>query len=132
MVFKPVGCGVVMWTLSESEFFVACAAVFVPQANEKFYDLAGAAGFLSTTFVSLYYPSIRDKFWNRVPGATLPHLTSFAPRQLLLTACLSLWSVRLGSFLVTVRNRDSPQLSSWRVSSTPIESYKGRRRFSVR
>ncbi|KAF8071664.1 hypothetical protein FPV67DRAFT_889820 [Lyophyllum atratum] len=74
------------------------AAIFVPQQNEKYYDLGGALGFLSTTFVSLYYPALKAKFYDGVPGA-LPRLTSFAPRQLLLSAALGIWSVRLGSFL---------------------------------
>ncbi|CEL62897.1 hypothetical protein RSOLAG1IB_12596 [Rhizoctonia solani AG-1 IB] len=49
--------------------------------------------------MSLYYPALRDKFWYKVPGAAIPPLTSFAPRQLLLTGCLCLWAGRLGSFL---------------------------------
>ncbi|KAJ3554543.1 hypothetical protein NM688_g3052 [Phlebia brevispora] len=77
------------------------AIIFVPQANEKYYDFGGAAGFLSTTLVSLYYPSLRAKFWDRIPDAMLPNLTSFAPRQLLLSACVGVWSVRLGTFLAT-------------------------------
>lgn len=82
----------------------ALAAVFVPQANEMYYDLGGALGFLSTTFVSLYYPSLRDKYYLRLPQAqgALPAITTFAPRQLLLSAALSVWSLRLGSFLVQV------------------------------
>ncbi|TDL20775.1 DUF1295-domain-containing protein [Rickenella mellea] len=76
----------------------ALAAIFVPQANEKYYDLGGAFGFLSTTFISLYYPSLKDKFYIGKPGP-LPRLTSFAPRQLLLSACLGIWSIRLGSYL---------------------------------
>ncbi|EJD06997.1 DUF1295-domain-containing protein [Fomitiporia mediterranea MF3/22] len=76
------------------------ALIFVPQKNERFYDLGGALGFLSTTFVSMYYPALRDKYvlGKNIP---LPRLSSFAPRQLLLTGCLVLWSTRLGSFLVT-------------------------------
>jgi hypothetical protein len=80
----------------------ACALYFVPKANEKYYDLAGALGFVSTTFISLYYPALRAKFWDKIPGAALPRLDSFAPRQLLATAALSMWTIRLGSFLVTV------------------------------
>lgn len=76
-----------------------CAAYFVPRANEMYYDFAGAAGFLSTTFVSLYYPSLKAKFWDKIPGAVLPGLQSFAPRQLLATAALGMWSMRLGTFL---------------------------------
>ncbi|EIM91013.1 DUF1295-domain-containing protein [Stereum hirsutum FP-91666 SS1] len=77
----------------------ALAAIFVPQANEKYYDLGGSLGFLSTAFVSLYYPQLKSSVLERrlVP---LPALSSFAPRQLLLTAALGIWSARLGSFLV--------------------------------
>lgn len=75
------------------------AAIFVPRANEKWYDLGGTLGFLSTTFVSLYYPTLKARYWE---GANYPFppLSSFAPRQLLLTASLVIWTVRLGSFLV--------------------------------
>jgi len=72
------------------------ALIFVPQQNEKYYDLGGAAGFLSTTVVSLYYPALRAKYLN---GTPLPALSSFAPRQLLLSAALGIWSARLGTFL---------------------------------
>ncbi|KAF8183992.1 hypothetical protein BJ912DRAFT_1119431 [Pholiota molesta] len=58
------------------------ALVFVPQQNEMFYDLGGAIGWMSSTFISLYYP-----------------LTHFAPRQVLLSAAVGIWSLRLGSFL---------------------------------
>ncbi|KIM84218.1 hypothetical protein PILCRDRAFT_818555 [Piloderma croceum F 1598] len=75
------------------------AAIFVPQANEMYYDLGGALGFLSTTFVSLYYPSLKAKYWHGA-NISIPPLSSFAPRQLLLSAALGIWSLRLGSFLV--------------------------------
>jgi len=75
------------------------SAIFVPQANEKFYDLCGAAGFLTTTATSLYFPTLKAKLWDKADIA-LPKLTSFAPRQLLISAALGIWSVRLGSFLV--------------------------------
>lgn len=35
------------------------ALIFVPQQQEKYYDLCGALGFLSSTFVSLYYPALK-------------------------------------------------------------------------
>lgn len=79
--------------------YAVLAAVFVPQANEMFYDLGGALGFLSTTAVSLYYPALRAKYWDGA-NIQLPSLFSLAPRQLLLSAALGIWSVRLGSFLV--------------------------------
>lgn len=77
------------------------ALVFVPQQNDKYYDLGGALGFLSTTFISLYYPALKAKFYHGIPGP-LPALSTFAPRQLLLTAALGIWSIRLGSFLAYV------------------------------
>lgn len=77
------------------------AAVFVPQANEKWYDLGGSLGFLSTTFISLYYPTLKVKYWEGI-NIPFPPLSSFAPRQLLLTSALIIWTTRLGSFLVQV------------------------------
>lgn len=78
------------------------AVIFVPQANEKYYDLGGALGFMTSTLVSLYYPSLKARYWYRLPGVQLPPITSFSPRQLLLSAAVVAWSTRLGSFLVTV------------------------------
>ena len=75
------------------------AAIFVPQANEKWYDLGGSLGFLSTTFISLYYPTLKAKYWEGA-NVSFPPLSSFAPRQQLLTAILVIWTARLGSFLV--------------------------------
>ncbi|KZT73108.1 DUF1295-domain-containing protein [Daedalea quercina L-15889] len=76
------------------------ALIFVPQANEKFYDLGGSLGFVTSTVASLYYPSFKAKYWDNLPNARLPPITSFAPRQLLLSAAIVAWSTRLGSFLV--------------------------------
>jgi len=74
-----------------------CGSIFVPLQNEMFYDLCGALGFIFSAFVSLYYPSLLDKFNH---GILLPSIFSFAKRQLLLTAALGIWSTRLGTFLV--------------------------------
>lgn len=94
------------------------ALVFVPQHNEKYYDLGGAAGFISTTLASLYYPSIRAGY-ARGRLLPLPPLSSFAPRQLLLSAALGVWITRLGSFLVHV----SYNLRYLSVTSHNEESY---------
>lgn len=72
-----------------------------PDVSEKLYDLAGALGFLSTAFVSLYAPYLRERVVHANPKAYFPPLASHAPRQLLLTGALVLWASRLGSFLVT-------------------------------
>ncbi|TRM62682.1 hypothetical protein BD626DRAFT_498123 [Schizophyllum amplum] len=75
----------------------AAALVCVPAQNELFYDLAGSLGFLSTTFVSLYFPFLHAR-WNGY-AVPFPRLSTFAPRQLLLSGALALWSARLGLFL---------------------------------
>ncbi|KAH9945285.1 uncharacterized protein BXZ73DRAFT_86800 [Epithele typhae] len=75
------------------------AAIFVPQKNEMYYDLGGAAGFVSTTLLSLYYPHLKAKFWDHKPFASLPPMTSFAPRQIVLNLAIIAWTTRLGSFL---------------------------------
>lgn len=74
------------------------AAVFVPCAEDRFYDLSGAAGFVSTTLVSLY-PIVRERL--SAPGtyANILSKIQLAPRQLLLTSALLVWAGRLGSFL---------------------------------
>jgi len=77
------------------------ASVFVPAQNEKFYDFGGMLGWLTTTFVSLYYPALKARFYEG-SADPFPPLSSFAPRQLLLAGALSIWAVRLGSYLATV------------------------------
>ncbi|KAI0261495.1 DUF1295-domain-containing protein [Gloeopeniophorella convolvens] len=76
------------------------AAIFVPQKTDKYFDLGGSLGFISTAFVSLYYPVLKARFWEGARNVPFPPITSFAPRQLLITAALGVWTVRLGSFLV--------------------------------
>ncbi|KAI0346556.1 DUF1295-domain-containing protein [Trametopsis cervina] len=78
------------------------AAIFVPQAKELWYDLGGGAGFVLSTLTSLYYPHLKSYLLDRTTTpAVLPALTEFAPRQLVITGLMTLWSVRLGYFLVT-------------------------------
>ncbi|TFK75076.1 DUF1295-domain-containing protein [Pluteus cervinus] len=75
-------------------------SIFVPLQDERFYDMGGSLGWLSTTFISLYYPALKARFVDGNIGP-LPALSTFAPRQLLLTAAVGLWSARLGYFLGT-------------------------------
>jgi len=81
-------------------FQAICASIAVPKQEDRVYDLAGSIGFLSTTAVSLYYPSLHAKYiqGSKIP---LPALGDFAPRQLLLSAALGIWSLRLGSYLAS-------------------------------
>ena len=94
--------------------YEVCAAIFVPQANERYYDFCGALGYLTTTAVSLYYPALRNKYLlnTRTP---LPGFSSFAPRQLLLTGCITIWTSRLGAFLLSVRYASSSTLNEFRL-----------------
>ncbi|KAF4571173.1 hypothetical protein EYR40_007644 [Pleurotus pulmonarius] len=76
------------------------ASIFVPQHNDKFYDLCGSLGYLSTIGVSLYYPALRAKYLEGTL-ASLPSILSFAPRQVLVSAALGLWTARMGTYLAS-------------------------------
>lgn len=80
---------------------IVAGSIFVPLAEDKFFDISGTLGFFTTTFVSLYYRSLKAKFIDGLP-IELPGLSGFASRQLFLSAALGLWGVRLGSFLFLV------------------------------
>ena len=75
--------------------------VFVPQQNEKYFDLSGAVGWMSTTFISLYYPALKAKFFDGIQKP-LPSLSTFPPHKLALTAAVTIWSLKLGGFLAMV------------------------------
>ena len=114
--------------------FPVLALIFVPQANEMYYDLGGSLGFMSTTLVSLYYPHLKAKFWDRLPTATLPPITHFAPRQILLNAAILAWTTRLGTFLFSVCSLCRDTSTRADCAACPmydIESYEGRRRLSL-
>lgn len=78
----------------------AFAGVFVPMRTERYYDFCGMLGFLSSLGVSIYGPAMRAKYWDKVPGARLPGFSDLHPRQILLTAAVGIWTIRLGSFLL--------------------------------
>ncbi|KAF8912346.1 DUF1295-domain-containing protein [Mucidula mucida] len=86
--------------VSAYAFQTLAALIFVPQKQEMYYDLCGSFGFMSTTFLSLYYPALKTKYWDGF-NIALPTVSSFAPRQLVLTAAIGIWSARLGYFLST-------------------------------
>ncbi|PVF97129.1 DUF1295-domain-containing protein [Serendipita vermifera] len=80
---------------------LSAASVFVPLQTEKYYDLFGAIGHLTSAGVSLFGPSIYNhwKAGGTLVSYRLPPLQTFAPRQLAITLALSLWAARLGTFL---------------------------------
>jgi len=75
--------------------------VSVPQQNDKYFDLGGAVGWVSTAFISLYYPALKAKFLDGIQKP-LPSLSTFPPHKLALTAAVTIWSLKLGSFLALV------------------------------
>lgn len=85
--------------LFTSSFAAACASIAVPLKTEKYYDLCGSMGFLSAVGFSLYWPSLRSKFILGTAGATIPAITAFHPRQLVMSGITALWAGRLGTFL---------------------------------
>ncbi|RXW21769.1 hypothetical protein EST38_g4088 [Candolleomyces aberdarensis] len=96
------------------------AGIWVPQQNETYFDLGGAIGWLSTTFVSLYYPTLKAKFLEGRIEA-FPPLSSFAPRQLLLSAAVGLWSLRLGSFLAIRAIKAGGDSRFYRIKKQPAK-----------
>lgn len=105
------------------------ACFFVPLATEKYYDLCGTLGFLSTTAISLYLSPSPLSIENLKPRggsvagkglrSIVDGVTSFFdsahndvararhqslflgrhPRQWIASACVAVWSARLGSYL---------------------------------
>ncbi|KAI9659735.1 MAG: hypothetical protein M1831_003633 [Alyxoria varia] len=107
------------------------AAVAIPSVafqSERFYDFSGSLTYLSCTALSLYLPTIRARVAAEFAGKPIlpfPSLSgaftgqggvataagAFNWRQVALSAAVTLWTVRLGSFLlsrITAENgRDS-------------------------
>lgn len=89
----------------------AFASVAVPLQTEKFYDIAGACGFLTSTILSAYYPSFRSLLPASIKFANVAApierfgspLKVLGGRQLLLSLMVLTWTTRLGSFLGQVR-----------------------------
>lgn len=92
------------------------AAAAIPSIifqTERFYDLSGSLTYLSCTALSLSLPLLRARY--ATPGAALPGVLEILHaanwRQLALSAAVTFWAARLGSFLfarITADNgRDS-------------------------
>ncbi|TFK28180.1 DUF1295-domain-containing protein [Coprinopsis marcescibilis] len=74
------------------------AAIFVPLQTDVCFDMGGALGWLATTFVSLYYPTLKARLWEG-QDVPFPPFSSFPKRVLLLNLAVAIWSIRLGTFL---------------------------------
>lgn len=91
------------------------AAVAIPSIlaqNERFYDLSGSLTYLSCTALSLFLPAVRARSAAHLLGATKPAWPSllsalngtggaygFNWRQVALSAAVSIWATRLGTYL---------------------------------
>ncbi|KAF2675711.1 DUF1295-domain-containing protein [Lentithecium fluviatile CBS 122367] len=85
------------------------SAVAVPSIaaqTERFYDLSGSLTYLSCTAASLFLPYLRAKAAGAVTGGLREYLSAPAPgqggwfwRQMVLSAAVGVWAIRLGSFL---------------------------------
>lgn len=91
----------------------AFASVAIPLQTERFYDLAGSVGFISTAIVSSFYPNFRlmlnnVKTFGLTSGRIAEGLTSemwnptkvLSVRQMVVGGMVILWAGRLGSFLI--------------------------------
>lgn len=90
------------------------AATAIPSIllqTERFYDLSGSITYISCTALSLYLPTLRARYAAKL-GATMPAWPSLLAsltskggvsawnwRQVVLSAAVTIWAVRLGSFL---------------------------------
>jgi steroid 5-alpha reductase family enzyme len=105
--------------------------VAIPLQTERFYDLAGSVGFISTAIVSSFYPNFRlmlnnVKTFGLTSGRIAEGLTSemwnpakvLSVRQMVVGGMVILWAGRLGSFLIQA----SPSSHLDRSPSMLIES----------
>ncbi|KAI9725912.1 MAG: hypothetical protein M1828_002239 [Chrysothrix sp. TS-e1954] len=103
--------------------------------TERFYDLSGSLTYISCTALSLYLPALRARSLAASNGAPLPAFPSViaalrgnaAPagamalnwRQVVLSAAVSIWATRLGSFLfsrITAENGTDSRFDNIRNS----------------
>ncbi|KAL8796244.1 MAG: hypothetical protein Q9195_001359 [Heterodermia aff. obscurata] len=100
------------------------ALVAVPSIaaqTERFYDLSGSITYLSCTALSLYLPTIRARYAATLAGTTPPAWPNLLQavvggsgglnwRQAVLSAAVSIWATRLGTYLfrrITADGTDS-------------------------
>ncbi|KAL8734678.1 MAG: hypothetical protein Q9166_001334 [cf. Caloplaca sp. 2 TL-2023] len=77
--------------------------------TERFYDLSGSLTYISCTALSLYLPTIRARFVAAAAGSARPAWPSILAalagngglnwRQVALSAAVSTWATRLGTYL---------------------------------
>ena len=110
------------------------AAVAVPSIfaqTERFYDLSGSLTYISCTALSLFLPTLRARY-AATSAATMPAypsllqsltskggVTAWNWRQVVLSAAVTIWATRLGTFLysrITADNGKDSRFDKIRVS----------------
>ncbi|EGG01942.1 uncharacterized protein MELLADRAFT_38825, partial [Melampsora larici-populina 98AG31] len=101
---------------------VACASVAIPLQTETFYDLSGSLTFISCTALSLYYPSLKDRYIYK-SSKPLPRISSFHTRQLLMSGFTCLWATRLGTFLFQRIRRSGSDSRFDEIKRDPVKFF---------
>jgi len=101
---------------------MACFVVAAILQTEKFFDLAGSLTFIICTLYSLYWRHFPRHYpfalasYSQLPP---PFLSSFHPRQLLVSGTTIIWATRLGIFLFSRVMQEGKDSRFDKVKSKP-------------
>ncbi|MCJ1480484.1 hypothetical protein MMC06_000639 [Schaereria dolodes] len=99
--------------------------------SEKFYDLSGSLTYLSCTALSLYLPTLRARAAASIAGTAQPAWPSIIGalsgkvgaglnwRQVVVSAAVSVWATRLGTFLFARISSDGHDSRFDSIRSSP-------------
>ncbi|MCJ1313392.1 hypothetical protein MMC25_007070 [Agyrium rufum] len=109
----------------------AFAVPSIVAQSERFYDLSGSLTYISCTALSLYLPTIRARSAAAIAGNVKPAWPSILGalsgkagsglnwRQVVLSAAVSFWAARLGSFLFARITSDGHDSRFDNIRSSP-------------
>jgi len=101
--------------------------------SERFYDLSGSLTYLSCTALSLYLPTLRARAaasaaghakpaWPSILGALMGRAGAGVNwRQVMLSAAVSIWATRLGSYLFRRISQDGHDSRFDSIRSSPLK-----------
>ncbi|KAI9750248.1 MAG: hypothetical protein M4579_006550 [Chaenotheca gracillima] len=111
------------------------AGVAIPSilaGTERFYDLSGSLTYLSCTALSLYLPALRARAAASAAGAAKPEWPSLVAsmlgkggagglnwRQVVLSAAVSIWATRLGTYLFQRISKDGSDSRFDQIKTSP-------------
>jgi len=84
------------------------ALLFLPRGTDRWFDLCGSLGFLSTVGVSLLSTWLLG----------MKPLLTFHPRQLLMSAMTAVWAIRLGAYLFARGQGTEPRMEVRKVKKS--------------